>query len=191
MNEYLFDQSERLLNGSKARWDGKGDAWANAHRAELGSGCFMQDVDACFGTMVFGQNTGERLFLEYVPDDYVNRTKTIRDFAIVAFFDRKASIEAAYANKNLVSRALYVWLCRVLSQYQPIAPRFFYVVGGQIPPWRMIEIDILSDEKTEHPPIEKVTDWKRLWAALGLSELRDALARWVSSPLPAERLTGG
>ena len=59
---------ERHSNGVKVRADGCGDAWAQAHR-KLGPTFNMQDIDALFGIMAFGQNTGDKLFLEYVPDN--------------------------------------------------------------------------------------------------------------------------
>lgn len=176
----LFDTSPRNGNGVKTRRDGRGDAWAAAHRDELGSRFLMQDVDASFGALVFGHNTGEKLFLEYVPDDYQNRTKATRDFAVVAMFDRKNSEAAAFANSNLVSRAFYLWQCRVFGTIQPIPPRFYYVIGNQQPPWRMVEIDILSSKQIATASVS-VGDWTTVWSSLGLIKLRNELVQWIST----------
>jgi len=86
---------ERHSNGVRVRADGCGDAWAQAHR-KLGPTFNMQDIDALFGIMAFGQNTGDKLFLEYVPDDYRNRGKAVRDFRVIAMFDRKSSRQATF-----------------------------------------------------------------------------------------------
>ena len=187
MNEYEYDQSVRNSNGVKVRMDGKGDSWACAHRDGLGKSYYMQDIDCLFGAMAFGHNTGEKLFLEYIPDNYQNREKVIRQFGIVSIFDRKFSEGRAFSNENSVSMALYLHICRVFRDHQSIAPKFFYVIGGQEPPWEMIEIDIETGEKTgqretigtqENGNIK--IEWRDVWEALGLIKLRNEVAKWVS-----------
>jgi len=178
-SEYTFDQTPRNATGTKKRLDGQGDAWANQHRASLPKDYYFQDVDAMFGAVVFGKNTGEKLFLEYVPDGYKNRTKKIRSFAVVAIFDRKVTREAAFSNYNTISCALYLWLCRTLGESQPQKPRFFYVIGSQEPPWTMIEINITTGEEIgQETKLERV-DWKIVWETLGLTSLRNELACFV------------
>lgn len=179
MTGMLFENIDRNSNGVKVRKDGRGDAWANAHRIALGNEYLMQDVDICFGITVFGHNTAEKLFLEFEPDDYKHRTSAVRDFAIVALMDRKSSIEAAFAPNNRLSRHFYCWLCRVFTQYQGIAPRFFFAIGGQEPPWRIVEVDVLTDETTEAGTITRVNDWAPLWKALNLIDLRNQLRKWL------------
>lgn len=169
-------------NGVRNRVDGQGDAWANGHRAKLGSGDYIQDVDAFFGMQVFGHNTGERLFLEYEPDDYTNRLNTIRRFAVVAMFDRKSAPEVAYSHSNAVSLALYLYVCRVFAEAQPLPPKFFYVFGAaDRGPWKMQEVDIFTGEHADdclwvdsHDP-----SWRDVWNALGLGPLRAELSKWV------------
>lgn len=183
-NEYDFDPSTRNGNGVKSRMDGKGDAWSNAHRDGLGSRFLMQDVDANFGVMVFGQNSGERLFLEYVPDKYKNRTKAIRKFAVVAMFDRKLSERKAFDNSSLVSRAFYLWQCGTFAKHQPVAPKFFYVIGSDRPPWTMIELDITTGNETgQRVDIASngSVEWSEVWAQLGLTGMREQLTKWMAA----------
>ena len=92
----------RDSRGVRIRADGKGDGWARAHR-QLGATFNMTDFDGLMGLVAFAANTGEKLFMEYVPDNYRNRLNLIRQFAIVAMFDRKASREYAFSEANRVS----------------------------------------------------------------------------------------
>lgn len=176
-----MSDSERLDNGVRKRADGKGDGWANAHRDVLGTKFLMQDVDGYFGFLVYGDNTGERLFLEYVPDDYANRTKPVRSFAIVAMFDRKTTMDAATSEENALSRAFYLWLCRTIGRAQPAEkqPRFYFVVGGQQPPWDMLELDILTGERIGDIVHLANADWPHIWETLGLAPLRRSLLAWL------------
>ena len=162
----------------KPRFDGKGDAWANQHRDMLGPTFNMQDMDGYFGFTAFGANTGERIFLEYVPDDYENRYRAIREFGLVSMFDRKSSKEYALSKDNVVSFAFYLWLCRSVGKGQSIIPKFFFVVGSQEPPWEMIEIDINSGNSIKSKMLTS-TNWKEIWHSLGLIELRREVSRLV------------
>jgi len=171
--------NQHMANGVRRRVDGLGDGWAGAHR-ELGRGYHMSDVDALFGIEAFGHNTGERLFLEYEPDNYQNRMNRIRDFAVVGMFDRKTTLEAAYDDGNKLSLAFYLWTCRKLAAGQPKPPRFYFVIGGQEAPWTMIEHDIHTGEETgDRAVIRSAGDFRTVWQALGLSSLRDELRAWV------------
>ncbi len=175
-------QPEYLDNGARARVDGHGDAWANEHRHGLGMSFNMTDLDAFFGTVAFGQNTSDRLFIEYVPDEYANRDKVVREFGLVAMFDRKNSWRAAFEQRNRLSTAVYLWICRKLGVGQSKSPKFFYVIGGQLPPWQMVEIDIISGEATGVTAnILHRDDWQYVWEHLGLVPLRREIARWISS----------
>ena len=168
-----------LNNGVKARNDNMGDGWASAHRL-LGKTFNMQDVDALFGAVAFGQNTGEKLFLEYVPDDYLNRGSAIRTFKIVAMFDRKTSIQAADHFQNSVSMAFYLWICRSLSTHQKRNPKFFYVIGGGCPPWGLIGIDLFTGERSgEYAQIETADEigFNDVWKSFGLIELRQSITK--------------
>jgi len=166
---------------AKPRFDGKGDGWALAHR-NLGSEFHMHDLDAVVGEITFARNTGERLFLEYVPDNYVNHEQCVRDFALVAMFDRKSSKEFALGVNNSLSTALYLWICRKLSEDQPVAAKFFYVIGGQTPPWTMVELDIITGKPTgAEAVIHSVQreEWLKIWDALGLRRIRSQLRKWI------------
>jgi len=175
MDDREFDPTPRNRSGIKERLNGAGDAWANQHRESLGSNFYIQDVDAMFGTFVFGHNTGERLFLEYVPDSYKNRYNKVREFGVVAIFDRKSSRNAAFGNHNRVSMSLYLWICRSLGKMQGVNPKFFFVIGGQSPPWEMIEIDIDTGEELQTTEVD-TSSWQPIWEALGLARMRDEVA---------------
>ena len=165
--------------GVRIRNDNAGDEWATAHRS-LGPTFNMHDIDALVGFMAFGQNTGEKLFLEYVPDAWNNRSKLIRNFAAVAMFDRKATEATAFSEHNRLSVAYYLWLCRCVGGSQPLPPKFFFVVGGKSPPWTMIELDISTGERTGvRQEITSTRDWRPLWDAVGLSKIRNQLRAFV------------
>ena len=171
--------SRMLDNGVKDRMDGAGDSWAREHRVQLGNQYLMSDIDCLFGGVVFGQNTGERLFMEYAPDAWENRTKHIREFAMVAMFDRKKTRRAAMSAHNTLATAFYLWLARVHAGNQPKTPRFFYVIGGDNPPWQMMEVDIYTAEVTTKITQLDSVDWKTIWNSLGLTDLRNELLSWV------------
>lgn len=175
---------ERNGRGVRVRADGCGDGWAQAHRV-LGPAFHMQDIDALFGVMAYGWNTGERLFLEYVPDDFRNRGKAVRDFRVIAMFDRKRSREAAFVGdgETRVGLALYLWIARTLQACQKTPVRFFFVIGGQAPPWRMVELSVETGRTTgrEHL-IESASKehWDRLWDEIGLTGLREAVRQQMA-----------
>jgi hypothetical protein len=169
---------KRNDGGVRLRADGKGDGWAEHHRNQQ---CqwHMQDVDGLFAASFFGKRTDDRLFAEYAADNYENRGKIIRRFAMVALFDRKETEPAAFSNENHLSLAVYLHMCRVFRDAQSQGPRFFYVVGGNAPPWEMIEMDI--DDGTIMRPSTTLDNgsWEPMWKALGLLELRQALTKWL------------
>jgi len=181
---------ERHSNGVRVRADGCGDAWAQAHR-KLGPTFNMQDIDALFGIMAFGQNTGDRLFLEYVPDDYRNRGKAVRDFRVIAMFDRKTSRQAAFIGDGeiQVGLALYLWIARTLQAYQKTPVRFFFVIGDQTPPWRMVEVSTDTGRrfgKEVTIPDTSRSSWIKVWDEIGLSRLRTAVRRQLERDLQQE-----
>ena len=163
--------------GVKPRFDGQGDGWAAAHRS-LGPTFNMSDVDGVVGMMGFASNTGERLFLEYVPDNYKNRQSRIRKFATVAMFDRKSSEHYANSDSNALAAAFYLDLCRRLATTQPKPPRFFYVIGQDQPPWEMIEIDINTAAEIGRVH-QDGKNWRQVWEAVGLVALRNELCLWI------------
>lgn len=170
MNDYL-------TNGVKARKDGQGDLWAAQHREALGPGFNMQDMDGFFGQVAFAANTGDKLFLEYVPDDYVNRVKFFRRFAVVAFFDRKSTMDWAMNERNRVSMAFYMWICRMIGEHQPIPCRFFIVTGGE-GRWMMSELNTADGQVIGESRIEGM-NWKAIWQTTGLTTAREQLRKWV------------
>lgn len=163
----------------KPRFDGSGDAWAKAHRDELGNAFLMTDLDAVIGVTAFAQNTGDRLFLEYVPDDYANRTKRIRTFGVVSFFDRKSSLSIARDSRNNLCTAIYLHLARAVSAHQPKPARFFWIIGGSEPPWTMVEVDIETGEEVGPQVTVSSGHWENVWRQLGLIDLRSELYRWA------------
>ena len=170
-------QYERDEKGVRFRSDGAGDAWALAHR-QLGIGYHMHDIDAIFGFHAFGSNTGESLFQEYEPDDYHNRGSVIRSFAVVAMFDRKRTEQAAFSSENKLSLAFYLHQCRAHAKNQTHAPRFFLVLGGQSPPWQMVELNIEDGSEVGRNNVTG-KNMREIWDALGLSDLRFALRRFI------------
>ena len=169
----------RMDNGVKSRFDAKGDGWANAHRL-MGQTFNMNDVDALFGMVAFGQNCANRLFAEYVPDSYSNRPNLIRSFALVCLFDRKSNINAALCDHNRVSSAFYLWLCR--QPIQPKKPMFFYVIGEEAPPWTMLGIDLDTGQQNNNDEIlreSSKSEFMRVWDKLGLSSLRNELRSFI------------
>ena len=171
----------RHSNGVRKRVDGAGDGWAKAHRVELGNSFLMQDMDAMFGNLVFGKNTGDKLFLEYAPDAYANKDKPFREFGLVAMFDRKRSMKAVHGEQSNLSNRFYRWSCAKLSEGQPSPARFFYVVGSDDPPWQMIEVDLITGEFGDVYDVEDESNWVAVWSALGLTDLRKALSQWLRS----------
>lgn len=164
----------------RKRMDGRGDAWALAHREGLGP-CFnMNDLDTVIGFMAYGINSSETLFAEYVPDAYANKGKMVRRFAVVALFDRKRSERAITASD--VSTSFYLYLSRALGTQQPKPPRFFYVIGGDLPPWSMREVDIntgnLASSIVTIKSLEN-QEWLAVWDRLGLLNLRRELRAFV------------
>jgi len=171
---------ERLVNGVKARADGKGDPWANLHREGLGNEAYMQDVDAMVGLVAWSANTAERLFLEVVPDSYENRVNEVRNFAALAYFDRKRSLVHAMSEANRFSRQVYTWHCRMWAELQPEAPKFFFVIGGNEPPWEMWDVDIYNPQNVVlRGTVTNAKDFEPLWRAVGLFEKRQRLVQWV------------
>lgn len=167
-------------NGVKIRYDGKGDGWANAHREELPRDNYMQDIDCFFGINVAGHNTGDKLFLEYIPDNYDKNRKSVEDFCIVALFDRKFSEEYAFSNKNYTSRKFYLYICNQLSKNQPVPCKFFYVIGNKNPPWKMIELSLDEGHKIREKYVDS-GDWNEIWKELGLVSIKDELVKWLKS----------
>ena len=172
---------QRDANGVRLRMDGKGDGWAQAHRDELGQTFNMSDMDGLVGLVGFAANTGDRLFMEYVPDNYANKGKTIRRFAVVALFDRKSSREFALSDSNAVSLAFYLDLCRRLGQTQAKPPKFFLIIGRQEPPWEMVELDITTGQVVSEFTLQQGR-WKVFWQAVGLVALRNELRTWIDPP---------
>lgn len=170
-------QYKRDERGVRIRADGGGDAWALAHR-NLGTGYHMHDIDTIFGFHAFGSNTGESLFQEYEPDNYDNRGSIIRSFAVIAMFDRKKTEYAAFSPENKLSLAFYLHQCRVHAKSQSHAPRFFLVIGGQTPPWEMIELNINDGLEVCRKTVTG-QNMREVWDALGLSNLRLALRRFI------------
>jgi hypothetical protein len=177
-------RDERLSHGVKRRMDGMGDGWANAHRG-LGREYYMNDVDALFGIEMYGHNTGNRLFAEYEPDTYLHRQDVIREYALVALFDRKATLAAAWRPQNRPSLGFYLYLCRVSACAQPLPPRFFLCLGEHEPPWTLYEIDIWTGTHCGKEEVLETADratFEQVWDHLGLTELRTQLRSWINPP---------
>lgn len=183
------------MNSTQARQrkDGKGDAWANAHRDALGPGYNMGDIDGSFGFVAFGHRTEDRIFAECVPDAWTNRGKPYRRFATVALFDRKRGPNSHRAGGGPFDLAYHLDLCRKLAEAQPLPPRFFFVQGTNKPPWELVELDIGHGNRGRagveigRTTINSISNWGPIWDAVGLTELRKALKQWVETPVEASR----
>jgi len=147
----------------------------------------MSDIDGYFGFVAFSGNTNEKLFLEYVPDDYKYKDSFIRRFAIVAMFDRKSTESAAFHRENRISSNLYRFLCRTLAETQPIGPRFFYVIGGSAPPWTMIELNLRDGTEVGRSVLNGM-NWEQIWRSTGLLRERNVLRQWLTDPDEGESL---
>ena len=157
---------------TRPRLDGRGDGWANGHRNALGNESYLQDIDGYFGMLGFTANTGDRLFLEYVPDSYKNRESAIREFGLVAMFDRKRDLQAMHSPKVVLSKAVYLWFCRKIGLSQPVMPRFFYVLGtAEHGPWTLVECDIWTGNEIREFTLTE-NFWKSIWDKIGLEEAR-------------------
>ena len=183
--------SEQRDNGGvRIRVDGKGDGWAKVHRDQLGATFNMNDVDGLIGMVAFAANTGDRLFMEYVPDNYANRLNTVRSFATVALFDRKTSREYALGESNRVALAWYLDLCRRLGQTQQKPPKFFLVIGRDAPPWQMVELNTNNGEVVSEHTLS-ASNWREVWEQVGLAALRNELRRWIDPPRRQEGIANG
>lgn len=165
----------RFANGVLARSDGAGDGWAGEHRRALPAQCLMQDLDAVAGVLTFGTNGVDRLFAEYVPDDYAHRNSLVRKFGVVALFDRKTTVQACEV--SAVSTAFYLHMARTLSAGQPVPVRFFFVVGQQAP-WQLVEVNVETAERMETTELAGGS-WEATWRCLGLVEARKTLQAWL------------
>ena len=172
-------------NGVLVRTDGCGDSWAAAHRTALPSDHYITDLDICFGETFFGINGGGSIFAEYEPDSVRNRGKLIRRFALIALCDRKANEASALDAQNTVATAFHLSMCRTIETCQPVAPKFFFVIGGDAPPWTLLELDIETGERTGEPVVIDGPDWRPVWDAIGLSDARRVLRRWLCTEAAA------
>ena len=170
---------QRDSNGVRLRVDGQGDGWALAHRT-LGPAFNMTDIDGIMGVVAFAANTGERLFMEYVPDSYRNRFDMIRRYADVAMYDRKATREYAFSDANRVSLSWYLCHCRKLALAQPKGPKFFFVIGRDVPPWELIELDIKTGEVIQEHTLTEM-NFRQIWQTAGLATLRNELRKWIEA----------
>lgn len=176
------DLTPRNELGNKARMDGQGDGWANQHRESLPQSHGMLDIDYICGMAIFGQETSDRLFLEYKPDEFSKNRCTVRRFGVAAVFDRKASEADAFDGKSTLSLAFYLDLCRVYGERQEVPPKFFYLIGGRNPPWRMIGIDINTGKPNGANAVLGCEDWTHVWKELGIDDVREAIRKWLFPP---------
>jgi hypothetical protein len=174
------DDVERYANGTKKRADGKMEDWNWRHRVGLGKKCYMEDVDHVFAAVFYGQQTSGRLFVEYEPDNGKNIGNVIRKFAIVAIIDKKETERAAFHQRNVLSLGVQLAMCRMFGAAgQPKEPKFFFAIGGSEAPWKMIEIDIHTGERTGVEGIVESDDWGEVWKQLGIDPLRQQLRAWI------------
>jgi len=164
---YAYD-----TRGVKVRADGGGDAWARWHRQNLDDTYHMLDYDGWQireQHMERTENTEDHLFIEVVLDG--QKRQSIRQINYIALFDRKATLSAVHG--AWFTRGCYLNMCRQLSIHQDIPCRFIYVIGGQEPPWTLIECSIFTGVFGE--PITLDTQrqtWLKIWESIGLTQTR-------------------
>lgn len=175
---------KRLPNGVRARQVGREDPWVEAHR-EAGREFYCCDVDGILGLSALGVTSEDRLHVEYEPDPWSQRASEdgspnlMREFGIVALFERKTSPAAVQMGGASLALALYLWMCRTLAKLQPFPPRLFLVVGPTEGPWHMQELDIHTGEHTGPRIVLRRSTWRAIWEEIGLVGLRDRLRQWL------------
>lgn len=160
---------ERLPNGVRARVDGHGDPWADAHRVALDNRHYLTDLDGFACHIV---DSHDRIFAEY------ERAGIDGEYGLVAIFERKATYGTTEWN-GAESAAFLRWLCRALGpRVQPVRPRFFYVFGLDRGPWDLQEIDIRTGAAKGQ--IRHLTElhWGPHWQELGLEASHRAIREW-------------
>ena len=161
---------------TKPRFDGKGDSWARSHRSNLPGNYYMTDID---GLGLFTMNSSNEFFCEYVvgyPRDSADRKVTRGVFAL---FDRKASLDSAFSERN-ATLGVYLLIARGLAREQTVAPKFCFVIGGQDPPWRVIEVDIYTGNRTGNESYVSTDDgWMDAWIQLGIDVTRKKLLTMI------------
>jgi len=180
---------ERQENGVRRRMDGGGEPWSNDHRDCLGNDFHMQDIDALYGMVQFAKNASEKLFAEYVPDDYENRNEFAREFGLVALFDIKRTRGAAQSARLALSTKWYAWLARVVTFYQEVAPKFFFVIDeGES--YHYLESDIWTGDIVAERTVPKTAkSWIGCWDELGLVDIRQQLKTLIRNRAAAEKPT--
>lgn len=187
-----MEEVKRNDSGVRVRADGGGDLWADRHRLGLDNKAYLTDADS-FTFAVRHRKSEDRVFFEYVPDDWCNFGKSIRSFALLAIFERKSPGQYQRDLSGLCAQpgvAFLLHTCRLFGQVQPIAPRFFFVFGDD-QPFRLQEIDCIVGyqvgELLTLPILTNKGDWLPFWKQLGLIDARDKLNAWVKNGcLPPE-----
>lgn len=156
---------------TKPRYDGKGDEWAKIHR-NLPSSHTMTDIDTMFGFQAFGQNTTDRLFVEYA---YERTDEVKKNFRIVAIFERK--FERSKMLQYSIQHEFLCWIARIVSNAQELPCRLFYAVNSSSPGWfDLFETNIETHEFSFVASHNK-DDINAVWQRLGLSKLRSELSK--------------
>lgn len=131
----------------------------------------MQDIDGimwCFRK----KETEDNLYMEYaVGED--------EQYAVVAVFDRKKQFSDLDSEKTSKTDPFYRYQCRVNSLVQLVPCRMFYIIGGNDPPWHIIEVDIHTGQRGAATEFTRDT-YEQLWISLGLYKLRDELNKWFN-----------
>jgi hypothetical protein len=175
-------EEERLGNGVLARAKSGGDVWANFHRHRLDSLHLMVDIDCVLGATAIPEIWSDRVFAEMAPDARKNKNSIIREWCLVALFERKRTLHASQIENAVRSASFQLDLCRKYGHFQPVQPRFFFVVGTD-DPFTMHEVGITTGRSVGVPVVIESLEghWQRTWNELGLTaahyELREHLLR--------------
>lgn len=189
-----------LENGTRARQDGNGDAWAWCHRVNLDQSVYMLDVDsssyvdtehACL------EAAGDHTYAEYYPQPIAKEVadfSTYRKTSIISFFERKFSVKDVVDGSGKPihnKRHVLYYLCDACRRLQVCGPKLFYVVGPsenneQVrnqTTWQMYEVDYLKDEVIGKYCYREKDEWQIAWTASGLFEVRYRLEKFTGQKI--------
>lgn len=137
----IGDPACRTEDGVRRRQDGKTTGWNGAHRHTAGRWAYMTDIDGLSYVTVV-EDTEEQLFIEYAPDELKRYGQIDRLYAFIAMFERKRTRDAAWkAQFEEPAFAARLEMCRRLGVGQALPMRAFFVIGEDVGPWTIHEID--------------------------------------------------
>lgn len=160
------------LNGGTYT-SGRGDAWAFQHRERLPGSFYMTDMDSLCTTSG-GFNWEDSVFIEYVHAGGDS-------IGIVALFDRKETDASMveFISKRASAFMAQCQICEMIGQGQGgLTPSFWFVVGGQVSPWEMHEIDTKEMVATGRIEVLSSDDFLGAWRRVGITDKHRRIKDW-------------